>query len=136
VGVLAKEKSQAVSPSVIVNCKWDAHRPDMLLVAGTIRVPIKRRGADIVEVKYCRDTYRSQQEMRGHVHRNARRDADGSPNSLVQSLIGVGARYKPFANVRLPVTLLGVGGTIYHSMHTALRHLGLKKQASIRRAGW
>jgi hypothetical protein len=119
-------------PSVNVKRKWDAYRPDMLLVAGTNRVPIKRRGADIVEVKYCRDTDRSQQEMRAHVQHNAPRDAGGSPNSLVQSLIDAG--YKP-SNVRLHVILLGVGGTIYHSMHTALRHLGLKKQASDRLAG-
>ena len=53
-----------------VKRKWDAYRPDMLLVAGTNRVPIKRRGANIVEVKYCRDTDRSQQEMRAHVQHN------------------------------------------------------------------
>ena len=36
--------------------KWDTYRPDILMVAGTNKRPIKRREVDVVEIKYCRDT--------------------------------------------------------------------------------
>jgi hypothetical protein len=50
----------------------------------------------------------------------------------MQSLRDAG--YKP-DNVRLHVILLGVGGTIYSSMHTTLKQLGLKRQATAIVAG-
>jgi ribonuclease HI len=105
--------------------KWDKFRPDMLLIAGTNKVPIHKREADLVEVKYCRDTDRSQQEARANLQHNGPLTPN-SPSSLVQSLVDAG--YRP-SKVRLHVILLGVGGTVYHSMHTALKQLGLKQQA-------
>ena len=53
-------------------------------------------------------------------------------DSLVQSLIDTGYRR---SKVRLHVRLLGVGGTNYHTMHTALKQLEVNKQASSRLAG-
>jgi hypothetical protein len=50
----------------------------------------------------------------------------------MQSLRDAG--YKP-DKLRLHVILLGVGGTIYSSMHTTLKQLGLKRQATATVAG-
>ena len=83
-----------------------------------------------MEIKYCRDTDRSQQEARAQLQHNAP-STTGTTCSLVQSLIDAG--YRP-SKVRLHVILLGVGGTVYHSMHTALHQLGLKKQPADRLA--
>jgi hypothetical protein len=47
--------------------------------------------------------------------------------SLMQSLRDAG--YRP-DKVRLHVVLLGVGGTMYSSMHTTLKQLGLKRLAT------
>jgi hypothetical protein len=52
--------------------------------------------------------------------------------SLMQKLRDAG--YKP-DKVRLHVILLGVGGTIYSSMHTTFKQLGLKRQATATVAG-
>jgi hypothetical protein len=101
------------------------------MIAGGRKIPFKRREADVIEIKYCRDTDRTQQETRAHLQHNAPPN-EGTPDSLINSLITAG--YRP-SKIRLHVILLGVGGTIYHSMHTALKQLGLKKQASDRLAG-
>jgi hypothetical protein len=123
-------KRRNATPTLQAKQKWDKFRPDMLLIAGTNKVPIRKREADLVEVKYCRDTDRSQQEARAHLQHNAPHERDTS-SSLVQSLVDVG--YRP-SKVRLHVILLGVGGTVYHSMHTSLTQLGVKKQAADRLA--
>jgi hypothetical protein len=119
-------KRRNATPSLQTKQKWDKFRPDMLLISGTDKVPIYKREADLVEVKYCRDTDRSQQEARAHSQHNAPQSS-----SLLQSLVD--ARYRP-SKVRLHVILLGVGGTVYHSMHTALKQLGVKKTAADRLA--
>jgi hypothetical protein len=124
-------KRRKAAPSAAMKQKWDRYRPDMLLIAGADKVPIRRREADVVEIKYCRDTDRTQQETRARLQHNAPHKTD-TPDSLIKSLVDAG--YRP-SKVRLHVILLGVGGTIYHSMHTALKQLGLKKQASDRLAG-
>jgi hypothetical protein len=124
-------KRRKAAPSATMKQKWDRYRPDMLLIAGTDKVPIRRREADVVEIKYCRDTDRTQQETRAQLQHNAPHNTD-TPDSLIKSLVDAG--YRP-SKVRLHVIVLGVGGTIYHSMHTALKQLGLKKQASDRLAG-
>jgi hypothetical protein len=49
-------KGRRQKPSVEEKSKWDKYRPDILMIAGTNKRPIKRREADVVEIKYCRDT--------------------------------------------------------------------------------
>jgi hypothetical protein len=124
-------RSRRGRPSDAEKQKWDKFRPDMLLVAGTDKKPVRRREVDVVEIKYCRDTDRSQQEARARMQHDAPQSSDNT-ESLLQSLQEVG--YRP-CKIRLHVILLGVGGTIYHSMHTAMKQLGLNKQASDRLAG-
>jgi hypothetical protein len=53
----------------------------------------------------------------------------GSPYTQ-QGIAHTAAGYRP-DKVRLHVILLGVGGTIYSSMHTTLKQLGLKRQANV-----
>jgi hypothetical protein len=126
-------KGRKSIPTAVEKQKWDKFRPDMLLIAGTDKKPIRRREIDIVEIKYCRDTDRTQQHTRARMQHDAPHIInDSNPESLIQSLKDVG--YRP-SKIRLHVILLGVGGTIYHSMHTALKQLGLNKQASNRLAG-
>ena len=43
-------------PTAEAKRKWDKFRPDMLLVAGTNKIPIKRREAHIVKIKYSART--------------------------------------------------------------------------------
>jgi hypothetical protein len=106
-------KGRRRKPSVEEKSKWDKYRPDILMIAGTNKRPIKRREADVVEIKYCRDTDPTMQQSRAENQMQSLRDAG----------------YKP-DKVRLHVILLGVGDTIYSSMHTTLKQLGLKRQAT------
>ena len=124
-------KRRKGTPTAAEKHKWDKFRPDVLLIAGTNKAPIRRREVDVIEIKYCRDTDRTQQEARAQLQHNAPAK-ENTPASLVRSLRDAG--YRP-SKIRLHVILLGVGGTIYHSMHAALKQLGLKKQASDRLAG-
>jgi hypothetical protein len=104
------------------------------LLAGTNKRPIKRREADVVDIKYCRDTDPTMQQSRAENQHDAAATTDSSHRSvsLMQSLRDAG--YRP-DKVRLHVILLGVGGTIYSSMHTTLKQLGLKRQATANVAG-
>ena len=124
-------KRRKGTPTTAEKQKWDKFRPDILMIAGSNKIPIQRREADIVEIKYCRDTDRTQQETRAQLQHNAPL-IDNKPESLIQSMVDAG--YRP-SKIRLHVILLGVGGTVYHSMQTAFMQLGLKKQASDRLAG-
>jgi hypothetical protein len=123
-------KGRRRKPSAKERSKWDKYRPDILMIAGTDKRPIKRREADVVEIKYCRDTDPTMQQSRAETQH----DAPNSQHSvsLMQSLRDAG--YRP-SKVRLHVILLGVGGTIYSSMHTTLKQLGLKRQATAAVAG-
>ena len=127
-------KGRRSKPSANEKNKWDRYRPDILMIAGTNKKSIKRREVDVVEIKYCRDTDPTMQQSRAEMQHDATASSsDGRHNvSLMQSLRDTG--YRP-SKIRLHVILLGVGGTIYSSMHTTLQQLGLKKQASAIVAG-
>jgi hypothetical protein len=87
----------------------------------------------VVEIKYCRDTDPTMQHRRAENQHDAAATTETHHSmSLMQSLRDAG--YKP-DKVRLHVILLGVGGTIYSSMHTTLKQLGLKRQATATVAG-
>ena len=120
-------KSRRAQPSAADKAKWDRYRPDILLVAGSGSMPIRRREVDIVEIKYCRDTDPSVQQARAELQHDAELDASKPDTSLVQSLKLAG--YRP-SKIRLHVILLGAGGTVYKSMHTTLKQLGLAHKAT------
>jgi ribonuclease HI len=124
-------KGRRRKPSAKEKSKWDKYRPDILMISGTDKRPIKRREADVVEIKYCRDTDPTTQQSRAETQHDASIESHHSV-SLMQSLRDAG--YRP-SKVRLHVILLGVGGTIYSSMHTTLKQLGLKRQATATVAG-
>jgi hypothetical protein len=126
-------KGRRRKPNVEEKSKWDKYRPDILMIAGTNKRPIKRREADVVEIKYCRDTDPTMQQSRAENQHDAAATTETHRSvSLMQSLRDAG--YRP-DKVRLHVILLGVGGTIYSSMHTTLKLLGLKRQATATVAG-
>jgi hypothetical protein len=109
--------------------KWDKYRPDILMIAGTNKRPIKRREADVVETKYCRDTDPTMQQSRAENEHDAAATTETHRSvGLMQSLRDAG--YKP-DKVRLHVILLGVGGTLYTTMHTTMKQLGMKRQATV-----
>jgi hypothetical protein len=129
-------KGRRRKPSVEEKSKWDKYRPDILMIAGTNKRPIKRREADVVEIKYytyCRGTDPTMQQSRAENQHDAAATTEGHRSvSLMQSLRDAG--YRP-NKVRLHVILLGVGATIYSSMHTTLKQLGMKRQATANVAG-
>ena len=121
-------KSRRSQPNPVDKTKWDRYRPDILLVAGSDSRPIRRREVDIVEIKYCRDTDPTAQQTRAELQHDADSDAQ-QPDSLVQSFKMAG--YRP-SKIRLHVILLGAGGTVYKSMHTTLKQLGLAHRATVK----
>jgi hypothetical protein len=126
-------KGRRRKPSLEEKSKWDKYRPDILMIAGTNKRPINRREADVVELKYCRDTDPTMQQSRAENQHDAAATTESHRSvSLMQSLRDAG--YRP-DKVLLHVILLGVGGTIYSSMHTTLKQLGLKRQATANMAG-
>jgi hypothetical protein len=89
------------------------------MIAGTNTRPIKRREADVVQMKNCRDTGPIMQQSRAENQHDAAATTESHRSvSLMQSLRHAG--YMP-DTVRLHVILLGVGGTIYSSMRTTLK---------------
>jgi hypothetical protein len=57
-------KGRRRKPSVEEKNKWDKFRPDIPMINGTHKRPTKRREADVVEIKYCRDTDPTMQQSR------------------------------------------------------------------------
>jgi hypothetical protein len=126
-------KGRRRKPSLEEKSKWDKYRPDILMIAGTNKRPIKRREADGMEIKYCRDTDPTMQQSRAETQHDAAATIESHRSvSLMQSLRDAGHRPD---KVRLHVILRGVGGTIYSSMHTTLKQLGLKRPATANVAG-
>jgi hypothetical protein len=54
-------KGRRQKQSVEEQSKWDKYRPDILMINGTLKIPIE---ADVVEIKYCRDTDPTMQPSR------------------------------------------------------------------------
>ena len=103
--------------------QWDRYRPDILIATegksrhGDRIQQFHDRVIHIVEVKYCRDTDRSNQALKAEQQHQALREA----------LLQVG--YKP-EQLRMHVITLGATGTIYKDMHDTLMHLGIDSKSA------
>jgi ribonuclease HI len=103
--------------------EWDRYRPDILIATegkpsqGDRIQQFHDRIIHIVEVKYCRDTDRSNQALKAEQQHQALREA----------LLQVG--YKP-EQLRMHVITLGATGTIYKDTHNTLMHLGIDSKSA------
>jgi ribonuclease HI len=95
--------------------QWNSYRPDIMMVTGGPRKPVHKRHVHIVEIKYCRDTEWQRQEQR----------ATNQHDVLADHLARIGYQ-RP--RIHRHTILLGVGGTIYKDMHTALQQVGVNKR--------
>ena len=92
---------------------WNRYRPDLLIVTNREK-PVDSREVRIVEVKYCQDTSREPQQLKGECQHEA----------LKEALVAIGYDR---TKVSVSVITLGVTGTIYKDMLQTLGFLGVQR---------